>query len=142
MVESIRDYDRGYDPNYYTTNGQTYKYYGVPVFVSTASVIYDVDLWEDKSLFFTQDYYENGANADIMWTSGLDGDEPKSVGQDGVENTLDDGLPCTYQDFQVMLNQVAGEANCTPITASGANPVYVREYFVQLYANYEGYEEF
>ena len=56
MIEDIRDYDRGYDPAYYTSNGQTYKYYGVPVFVSTASVIYDVDLWEDRQLYLTREY--------------------------------------------------------------------------------------
>ena len=140
MVESIRDYDRGYDPNYYTTNGASYKYYGVPVFVSTASLIYDVDLWEEQELYFTQDNYEGIPGANI-WTSGLEDADPYSVGKDGIEGSLDDGLPCTYADFKLMLNQIA-EVNCTPLTVSGANPMYSREYFVQLYANYEGYDEF
>ena len=130
MVESIRDYDRGYDPNYYTTNGATYKYYGVPVFVSTASLIYDVDLWEEQEFYFTQDYYEGNPSA-YPWTSGLEGADPKSVGQDGIEGTLDDGLPCTYADFKLLLGEING-ASCYPLTVSGANTVYSREYFVQL----------
>ena len=141
MVEGFRDYARGYDPNYYTSNGTQYKYYGVPVFVSTNSLIYDVDLWEEKSFYFTQDYYLNGADAEAIFTSGKDDDFEKSVGQDGVKGTLDDGLPCTYADFQRMLVEI-NKKSIIPITASGANPMYIREFFVQLYANYEGYDEF
>ena len=142
MIEDIRDYDRGYDPAYYTSNGQTYKYYGVPVFVSTASVIYDVDLWEDRQLYFTREYELEGVNADAVWTSGLTGDAEIGYGQDGIKGTLDDGLPRTWEDYKLMLDQVYGVANCMPLTFSGANPMYSREFFVQLYANYEGYDEF
>lgn len=143
MTDAVKTYIKECDPNYSVDN---YKYYGVPVFVSTNSLIYDVDLWEDESLYFTREYeqqkYENGPEAIQMFTSGLEGDAQKSYGQDGMPNTLDDGLPIDWDDFKNMLTQIYEEAKCTPITFSGGNPMYSREYFVQLYASYEGAKDF
>lgn len=136
MTDTVKAYTQKSDPNY-TAN--SYKYYGVPVFVSTNSLIYDVDLWEEEELYFTRDY-ETG-DSDVIWTSGLEGQPEKSYGQDGIKGTLDDGLPITWEDFQNMLTQIKSK-NCTAITVSGANQVYSREFFVQFYANYEGANDF
>ena len=50
--EEIKNFTLQLDPD---TNK---KYYGVPVYVSTNSMIYDVNLWEEKKFYFTRDYEE------------------------------------------------------------------------------------
>lgn len=139
MTDAVKEYIQKSDPRY---TADSYKYYGIPVFVSTNSLIYDVDLWEEQSLYFTRDYEENGSDASVVWTSGLEGAPEKGYGQDGIKGTLDDGLPITWDDFKAMLTQIYEESGCTPITFSGGNAMYSREYFVQLYANYEGASDF
>ena len=147
--EEIKNFTLQLDPD---TNK---KYYGVPVYVSTSSMIYDVNLWEEKKFYFTRDYElgktdENGkikVNAvtsiddSAWWTGGLDGEAEKSYGQDGIKGTFDDGLPYDFQDFKVMISKITGEG-CIPFTFSGANSIYVREFLVQMYANYEGAKDF
>ena len=148
--EEIKNFTLQLDPD---TNK---KYYGVPVYVSTNSMIYDVNLWEEKKFYFTRDYEEGKidsvsgkikvnatttADDSAWWTGGLDGEAEKSWGQDGIKGTFDDGLPYDFQDFKVMIDKIAGEG-CIPFTYSGANAVYVREFLVQMYANYEGAKDF
>lgn len=144
--DEIKKFTLQMNPDYKNSN----KFYGIPVFVSTSSMIYDVDLWEGidvttgeatgEPLYFTRSF-ELDSNAAIKWTNGLEGSEEKSWGQDGVQGTLDDGLPVKFSDFQLLIDRIRS-MGIIPLTYSGANPGYVREYCNQFYANYEGYDDF
>lgn len=148
MIECIKDYTLVND-----ATGAN-KYYGVPVYVTTQSLVYDVDLWEsDDGLYFTREYEvyvashknENNCGLDNYYgeyfTTGLTGAAEKSYGQDGEKGTLDDGLPITFFDFKIMLNQIY-ELGYTALSYAGSQDGYVRDYFNQFYANYQGYDEF
>ena len=72
---------------YYTSYNK--KYYGLPHFQSMRGLIYDVDLFNEKSLFIKAD----GSIA------GKSTDTDLSNGPDGMPNTYDDGMPATYDEL-------------------------------------------
>ena len=86
MNENLREY--------YNVND---KYYAVPFYTNFSGAIYDVDLFEEKSLYLT---------ADGDYTSGLAGQPAKSFGKDGVAGTYDDGLPATFAEYKEWLSNM------------------------------------
>lgn len=89
------------------------KYYAIPFYVAPYGIIYD------KDLFAEYGYYDDG------------------FGPDGIEGNKDDGLPATFEDFKVLLNQMLND-NITPFTWSGKE-TYQRQWgLVSVWANYEG----
>jgi len=72
---------------YYT--GYDGKYYGLPHFQSFRGLIYDIDLFNEKSLFIKAD----GSIA------GKSTDTDLSNGPDGKAGTYDDGMPATYDEL-------------------------------------------
>ncbi len=93
------------------------KYYSLPDIESTQSVIYDVDLFEAEEFYFekggcpsefsdfTQANNEEPADGEF---SGYEytGTGEKSAGPDGKYGTYDDGLPATYDEFIIMLDNM------------------------------------
>ena len=72
---------------YYT--GYDGKYYGLPHFQSLRGLIYDVDLFNAKSLFIKADGSIGGKSTDA----------DLSKGPDGKADTYDDGMPATYDEL-------------------------------------------
>ena len=84
MNESLREK--------YNVNG---NYYAVPFYANFSGAVYDVDLFEEASLYIS---------IDGDYTSGLAGAPQKSLGKDGLPNTYDDGLPATFEEYKTWLN--------------------------------------
>ena len=66
------------------------KYYALPHYTGFSSVIYNVDLFEKKRLYFA-DYSYDIEETDEGFI--LTKNDKKSCGPDGVYGTIDDGLP-------------------------------------------------
>lgn len=126
----IRQYREFFD----LSDGKGGTYYGLPFFSTPVGGIYDADYFNEKSLYFTADG-EIGANqADIY-----DGNCGK--GPDGVLGTYDDGMPATWEQFKQLMIAIVGYGD-VPFIWDGLNEYQKSYFFEQLYANYEGANDY
>lgn len=114
----------------YSLTGLDGKYYALPWWTGLEGISYDVDLFDEKSLFFKKggapsEYTRTGENCDAaldgsftgwQWTN-LSGE--LSAGRDGKYGTYDDGLPATFEEFYQLCNQMKTQHSITPITCTG-----------------------
>lgn len=102
----------------------------LPWYQGSYNLIYDVALFKAKSLY---------VDANGNWNNG----SSKSLGQDGIAGTFDDGLPVTVSDFFRLLDRmVSTEVNVTPFTMYGSGAYYFSSFLTNLFADYEGYNDF
>lgn len=87
------------------------------------TISYDVDLFEEKQLFIK----EGGG-----WT----GADNKSVGQDGVAGTYDDGLPSNETEFFELLDRCYIRG-VIPMTWTGQYTSYTTAWALNLFMNYD-----
>lgn len=136
--------------NFYKTEAD--KYYSIPASEGMYCIIYDMDLFRDRSLYFAKggcpSEYERpdtcasepltgSFDGQYRYTNGLNGE--KSAGADGKYGTVDDGLPATYDEFFVLLDRMKNQAGVRPFTWSGAVAgSYNARIASQFWADYEG----
>lgn len=96
----------------------------LPWYQGSYNLIYDVTLFKTKSLY---------VDANGNWNDG----SSKSVGQDGVAGTFDDGLPVTVSDFFALMDQMVS-VGVTPLTMYGSGAYYFSSFLTNLFADYEG----
>ena len=107
-TRSIADKMNDRQKTYYT--GYDGQYYGVPHFQSLRGLIYDVDLFNENSLFIKADGSISGKSTDT----------DLSTGPDGKAGTYDDGLPATYEQMWEWCDFVSTYKNITPFCWTGA----------------------
>lgn len=118
-------------------NGET-RYYAYPHYFTSFGIVYDVDQFDKLGCYFADGYDSTGA-LDYMFV-GNSGDK-KTVGPDGKENTSDDGLPTTYEEFYLLCDYIA-ENSGTPLTWAGQyRDSYLTHFINALATDYEGYEQ-
>ena len=108
------------------------EYYTLPYFVSHYGMVYDVDMFDAYELF------------DLAGYKGLDcidGNANDTYGPDGVENTYDDGLPATWEDFKILLD-VMVDKGIVPFTYSAKEPGYQNRWLSSIWASYEGANDY
>ncbi|HEY8443380.1 MAG TPA: extracellular solute-binding protein [Clostridia bacterium] len=115
--------------DYYNING---KYYGIPFVKSIFAPVYDVDLFEEKLL-----YFKDGGNGSFITSLS----DKKTAGLDGVYGTYDDGLPTTYTEFKKLMTAMV-QKGITPFTFSGMNQYYRMRLLASFWVDYEGKEKF
>lgn len=105
------------------------KYFGLPFYEGFYNLMYDVDLFDKEHLFFDED-------GQIGETSAS---EHLSAGADNVPGTWDDGLPRTYEEFDILMDNLGG--SYTPIVLTGGTTSYVNRYIQNHFVNFEGKEQ-
>ena len=123
-----------FDPtlkNFFDVNG---KYYALPGYEAPKGIYYDVDLFDQKGLWMTKD-------GEFVKKTDVDA-EDLSTGPDGQMNTYDDGLPNTFDDFFALCDYMVEDAGVTPFTWTGQFIGYTTTTLAQLWADYEGKEQF
>lgn len=121
--------------NYYDISSDgSGKYYALPFFSTAVGGIYDADFFNEAGFYFLKSGEIGASQKDI--------DEGKcDVGPDGIEGTYDDGMPKTWEQFKKLMNAIVNYGG-TPFIWDGLN-TYERSYFFeQIYANYEGANDF
>ena len=111
--------------SYYNMDGH---YYALPWYQSGYQMIYDVALFEERSLY---------KDPDGNWNDGSN----KSLGQDGLPDTFDDGLPETYSEFFELMDHMVSQ-QIVPLTFFGTNANYFTSYLSNVFADYEGENDF
>lgn len=130
------------------------KIFAVPYRTDIEGIIYDIDLFNDSSLYFAKggcpsefSTFTQANNADkVSGTfsgtyeyTNLEG--ARSAGPDGKYGTDDDGLPATYDEFFTLCDYMAYSCGITPFTWGGKKTVrstYLSWLYQQLLADYEG----
>ena len=107
-------------------------YYAVPFYSNFSGAIYDVDLFEEQSLYLAQ-----GGG----YTSGLAGAPAKSVGKDGTSGTYDDGLPATFAEYKTWLNYLSKTRGIIPYIWC-TDDSYRVNYLDSLQIGYEGVNDY
>lgn len=109
------------------------KYYALEYISAIRGIIFDVDLFCSKRLYFLKNGTINGS---------IDSpDDELAPGPDGIENTFDDGLPETWEQFKKLMAEMI-RRGVTPFTWSGLY-TYPREaLFSTIWASYEGYNDY
>ena len=119
------------------------KYYAIPHHEHQVGVIYDIDLFEEKSLY----YAKNGAPSEKEFTGSVayTGTGEKSAGPDGQHGTSDDGLPATYDEFFALcayMSDPTGTIGVTPFLWNGKTEFEYTEWLLAaLTGAYEGSEQ-
>lgn len=116
-------------------NGSAH-YYGLPHYAGYTGITYNVDLFDEKGYYFV-DGYETKTKKFLFYYNNAE----KSVGPDGEKGTADDGLPETYDDFFILLQQMQSDG-VVPISWNGTHNASYLNYFLQsLVADYEGLDQ-
>lgn len=123
---SIEDKLTESDREYFNING---KYYGIPYLTGFTGIVYDVDLFDSKSLYFKK----NGKIGAKLNDADI-GDGP-----DGIPGTYDDGLPQTYEDFFRMCDVMKNNKSITPFIWAGQyTGAYTKYPYNLAFNDYEG----
>lgn len=145
---------------YKTSDG---KYYSLPHYEAYYGIIYDADLFRKRGLYFLKggtpgeysDFVQQN-NADHIngifsgtyryTTPIIDPDinevtQERSTGPDGIYGTYDDGLPATYEEFFVLCDKMK-DMGIIPFTWTGRFTDYSTSSLYQLWADYEGRDQF
>ena len=109
--------------DYMLVNG---KYYGVPFYDSFYGLVYDVSLFKEEGLYLSNS------------KTFVSFDDPNiSRGSDNIAGTPDDGLPATYEEFELLMDELDTRGITGFATASNAKE-YVADYLHNVVANNEG----
>ncbi|MBE7100178.1 MAG: hypothetical protein E7364_01050 [Clostridiales bacterium] len=151
------------------TKGTDGKFYTIPTYETYVGVFYDVELFDKYGYYFADprpgvvdegNCYEFASTllsnvnnyADVSFASGSTGkfffvdsensdwETHKSVGPDGVANTLDDGLPSTIYEFIVLCERMQ-EEGVQPVQMPGQYPHYVNQLMNAVLAQLQGPEK-
>ncbi|MBE7084015.1 MAG: hypothetical protein E7373_05405 [Clostridiales bacterium] len=113
-----------FDGHYYSIPWRTYFY----------GTTYDADLFNNQRLYFL-------ANGQIGANQANINQGNCSTGPDGVKGTSDDGMPNTWNDFVKLMDYMVGK-KITPFTWSGQTDYQRRGFYSDVWANYEGANNF
>ena len=131
------------------------KIFAVPYRTDIEGIIYDVDLFNESSLYyakggcpseystFTQNNNADKASGSFTGYEYTNLAGARSAGPDGKYGTDDDGLPATYDEFFNLCDYMAYENSITPFTWGGKPEIranYLNWLYQQLLADYEGLE--
>ena len=126
--------------SYYKTSDN--KYYAIPGEMMFSGISYDVELFDSEMYYFSAN--ANNGNDGFIITP----DEERSKGPDGrtgvidgVDYTLDDGLPATYEQFFKLCNYIVEGGNVPMIWSGQYRMGYIGWLLQALMADYEGAEQ-
>ena len=131
------------------------KYYAIPFFESSMNLQYNVKLFEENCYYFAEGKTAEGwSDADLkdydkvieLFVSNAS--DPRAKGPDdatgnagGVNYSLDDGLPATYDDFQALLTVMEYDG-VIPFIWNGTATSYLTCFANEVWANNVGAEEY
>ena len=111
------------------------KYYALPHYETYMGVSYDVSLFENKLLYFSADP-DNGNDGFV--TSKTEtrsmGPDGKTGVEDGIDYSLDDGLPSTYEEFFKLCDYMLIR-NVTPFVWPGSAAESYTSYLLEAVSN-------
>ena len=124
------------------------EYYALPHFTLYSGLSYDAELFTEKGFYLAD--YDLEVGEDVIQHTSAYGtanfvkpnkpDVKKSVGNDGVAGTYDDGLPSTLKEFCILCDRM-NRNETTPIELNGTVRHYISNLIKGMWASLAGYEE-
>ena len=109
------------------------KYYAIPHNEGYMGIHYNVDLFEEYALYFSN------AEDEVFVFDGKDVSE-RRTGPSGIPGGYDAGLPITYSDFFLLCDEMASK-NIIPLYWTGGHTQYNDGLMTCLAGNIEGAEQ-
>ena len=109
----------------------TGKYYALPHYEAFRGINYDIDLFENRMLYFAENR-DNGNGGFIVSKSDV-----RSAGPDGKSGTSDDGLPATMEEFFELCDYMLS-MGITPFVFTGQYNGYTVYPVEMIFARYSG----
>ncbi len=122
------------------------KYYGLPHYEWFPGLTYDVERFESDGLYFADAAETNTTS----YTCALVGktanfvknaNGKKSVGNDGVYGTSDDGMPTSLEELIILCDYMKTKKGITPFTVAGGHIDYFNNLTGALWASLAGGDE-
>lgn len=132
--------------SFYDLNG---KYYGLPHYIGSVGITYNVDLFDQEGYYFVDPTELDGIDVSnetffpLRFLGGWKNQSvtpSKSKGPDGIANTYDDGLPATYQEFWDLCKYIKQKGDLPMIWEGVTYNTYTSLLLNSLVAQYEGEE--
>lgn len=120
----------GWAPHFNFGTETNEAYYGLPWRIAFGGIVYDADLFGTRGLYLDE-FNQFGAKTN----------DTKSLGPDGKPNTSDDGMPATWTEFKMLMNEMKS-LGVIPFVWSGSLTYQRGIAFQQIVANYEGYNDY
>lgn len=123
----------------YYKNGNSY--YGLPHAEVFYGITYNRDIFDSKLLYLSDNPSVNGGFVTSLTATRSKGPDGKTGVIDGVDYSVDDGLPATYDEFFKVCDRMIN-VGVIPFTWSGEyGKAYVSGLLSQLLAEFEGKEQ-
>lgn len=140
--------------SYLTRDGAIYA---VPNYASSYGIIYNIDLFEKNNWYFKDGYklpdgyneYDAICDYGVYQSTNINGMfvsspvDKKTAGPDGVYDTEDDGLPCTYDEFFWLCKKIVQTNESVPMVWTGNYfNDYLCRFLKSLLADAEGLDNY
>lgn len=116
------------------------KYYALPHYEYYPGFSYNIDLFDENNLYFARE--QEGADAvETDFGTGYFVNETnttKSLGNDGLPNTPDDGLPTTLVELLQLCQYMYRDCSITPFVLSGQYNFYANKMMLALWTSLAG----
>lgn len=136
--------------NAFKING---KYYALPFTYSNFGITYNKDMFNENGFYFAANDPDHGdysvkkegsnfafiSRNNTVKSAGPDG---KTGVIDGVDYSVDDGLPQTYEQFFALCDYIFGKGKI-PLSWAGSDAMqnYLNQFLAALWANIEGADQ-
>lgn len=128
---------------HYSMKASDGKYYMLPHYEFYAGVSYDVDLFTSKGLYLAKQGsgtdYECDLTGETVYFTGKESE--KTVGNDGIAGTDDDGLPTTLNELVAQCDYIWSEYTIPVFSVAGNHIDYMTSLENALWASLAGYEQ-
>lgn len=118
------------------------KYYALPHYEYYPGFSYNIDLFDANNLYFAQEQ-TNATPVETDFGTGYFVNETnttKSLGNDGLPNTPDDGLPTTMVELLQLCQYMYRDCSITPFVLSGQYNFYANKMILALWTSMAGEE--
>ncbi len=122
-----------------TSEGVQEKYYAVPHYKGAMGIIYNVEIFDEYGFYISDS--ETTSLISKTNPNKSKGPDGKTGTENGVDYSMDDGLPATYDEFFYLCGQML-KRGVTPFVLPGQfTDYYVNILYNALQAEYEGLEQ-
>lgn len=141
MISVLDKVDESYR---FALQGMDGKYYAVPHFTFFPGLTYDAELFDLKGYYIAD--YSLPTNEVKSFTSKFgtvnfvkDKNTKKSLGNDGIPGTADDGLPSSFSELLVLCSKMKSEG-VVPFELNGRSKHYISYLIRGIWTSLSGYE--
>ena len=114
-------------------------YYAIPHYAGFTGIVYDVDLFDSKGLYYSGVAGKEGQFVASKTEARSKGPDGKTGIIDGKDYSADDGLPATYDEFFKLCDYMYQKRGVTPFVWTGSHRnTYLNWLLAALQTDHEG----